>query len=147
MNSNLSYHARKKSWQKRLMVVFFTTIFLVWFQLYLGPQAFAATLTPDEAVAALELTFYGKVNEFYKMFTQVVRPIAVVLLAYYAIGCLLGTQKEIEKNLGKIKFLALALAATWLLPAIVNGVLGFAGGAGTGLPMTGPTSPPTPTPT
>lgn len=126
--------------RRRLVTVFFATFFVM--TVFMGVPVYALDM---ESIASD--AFISKINEFYIMFTKVVRPIGAVLLAYYALSCLWGGQKEIEKNLGKIKFLILALIATWILPWVLNAVISWVvttAPPGGGLPIS---TAPTPAPT
>lgn len=139
MNTNLVNQVNVHTRRKRLIAVFFAIFFIMSVTTCVPVYA----VSEDIIIKQMQSEFFKGVDSFYEIFTGVVRPIATVLLAFYLLGCLLGTQKEIEKNLGKIKFLAVALAATWILPAVIKAALAAAEPGGGGLPMT---ITPTPTP-
>lgn len=136
---------QKEMWKSRAIAMGFALLIVL---LFLSPSALALDLN-EETVKLLD-DFKGEINKVYDFVVAVIRPIATVLLAGYAIACLLGTQKDVEKNVGKIKFIVLALIAIWLLPTFFHWMLSLSttnfGGVG-GLPAPKTTFPPIPTPT
>lgn len=144
MNKSIEIQ-QKEMWKRRALAMCFGMLIVL---LFLSPSVFALDLN-EETVKLLD-DFKGEVNKIYDFVVSVIRPIATVLLAGYAVACLLGSQKDMEKNVGKIKFIILALIAIWLLPTFFRWMLSLSttnfGGVG-GLPAPNTTLPPIPTPT
>lgn len=89
--------------------------------------------------AAAEMgIFKTKINELYSFFLKVVRPVATVALALCALGCLWGGQKDWEKNFGRAKFILIAIAVLYFLPAVIRFGSAIFSGIDSGLPAPAP---------
>jgi len=64
--------------------------------------------------------FLTKTKDVYSLITNIVTPVAAVALAACGIGCLLGSEKAAEKNLGRIKLILIAVACIYLVPLAVD---------------------------
>ena len=72
--------------------------------------------------------FIGQINEVLETFRKIALPLASLALAYCVFGILFGNEKEIETAKARIKYILIAIAVLFLLPAIINQAISVASG-------------------